>query len=199
MAFVSEWERLSEALRRVMAANELAEEEAQRDICRAIADQAVNIRGKLRKHVTKNLTSDAVLEGKDFHIPAEIRSEQLDWDRSRPLKPWVVRPESFRVPGNWELDRIELFRAHVTKVLCRAEKARETTKKASKKGGARNRSRPASKAAQEAIKELFPQRVPGQSILRNKMLCRQVSEKLREKGLPGVSPDTILRAAGRRK
>jgi hypothetical protein len=199
MAFVSEWERLSEALRRVMAANELPEQEAQSDICRAIADQAVNIRLKLRKHVTKLLTSDALLEGNDFQIPDEIRPEQLDWDRSRPLKPWMVRRESFSVPGQWELERIELFRPHVTKVLCRAEKQGETIKKASKKTDARSKSQPALKAAQEAIKELFPQDPPGQSVLRNKMLCRQVSEKLREKGLPNVSDDTILRAAGRRK
>jgi hypothetical protein len=50
MAYVSEWERLSEALTRVMAAGGLPEDEAQTDICRAIAEGAVNIRGKLGRH-----------------------------------------------------------------------------------------------------------------------------------------------------
>ena len=43
MAYVPDWERLSDALSRVMAAG-LSKPEAQRDICRAIVDRKISIR-----------------------------------------------------------------------------------------------------------------------------------------------------------
>ena len=48
MAYVGEWERLSDAVVRVMEVTGLPKEEAQTDICRAVADGAVKIRAKLR-------------------------------------------------------------------------------------------------------------------------------------------------------
>ena len=81
MAYVSEWERLSKALTRVMAAGGLPEDEAQTDICRAIAEGAVEIRGKLKKQSIGPMSaSNTVLEGKDFHISSEIKPEDLDWE-----------------------------------------------------------------------------------------------------------------------
>jgi hypothetical protein len=47
MAYVAEWELLSEAANRVMTMTGLSKDQAQNDICRAIADGAVRIRGKL--------------------------------------------------------------------------------------------------------------------------------------------------------
>ena len=61
------------------------------------------------------------------------------------------------------------------------------------------KSGPALERARGAIKELYPDGVPGQATEPNANLCRRVSAKLREESLPGVSDDTILRAAGRRK
>jgi 7-cyano-7-deazaguanine synthase in queuosine biosynthesis len=61
--------------------------------------------------------------------------------------------------------------------------------------GGRSKSRPAFERAQRVIEELYPDGVPDQATESNKTLCRRVSEKLKE----AVSPDTILRAAGRRK
>jgi 7-cyano-7-deazaguanine synthase in queuosine biosynthesis len=63
----------------------------------------------------------------------------------------------------------------------------------------RGKSRPALERARGAIKELYPDGVPGQATEPNANLCRRVSAKLQEESLPGVSDDTILRAAGRRK
>jgi hypothetical protein len=61
------------------------------------------------------------------------------------------------------------------------------------------RSKPALERARGAITELYPDGVPGQAAEPNVILCRRVGEKLKQAGLPDVSNDTILRAAGRRK
>jgi hypothetical protein len=64
--------------------------------------------------------------------------------------------------------------------------------------GGRGKSRPALERARGAIDELYPTGVPEQAVEPNTNLCRRVGEKLKQAGLPGVSDDTILRAAGRR-
>jgi 7-cyano-7-deazaguanine synthase in queuosine biosynthesis len=63
----------------------------------------------------------------------------------------------------------------------------------------RSKSKPALERADGAIRELYPKGVPGQAAEPNANLCRRVGEKLKQAGLPGVSDDTILRAAGRRR
>jgi hypothetical protein len=62
-----------------------------------------------------------------------------------------------------------------------------------------SKTRPALERARGAIKELYPTGVPAQAAEPNTNLCRRVGEKLKQAGLPEVSDDTILRAAGRRK
>jgi hypothetical protein len=142
------------------------------------------------------VTSTAVLERNDFEIPDPLKPQDFDWESSRPLKKWIVRRESgFRPPGLWELEWIELSRDDVTKVLC----STEITEQAARRTGTRKVTSPALERASEAINELFPQGVPKQAVLPNKNLCSRVHQKIAEKGLPYVSPDTILRAAGRRK
>src|SRR3989442_11041156 len=164
MAYVSAWERLSDAIIRVMAAAGLSKDQAKADICRAIADGAVKIRGKLERHTTRHLrASNMVLEGEDFHIPTKIKSEDLDWERSRPAKSWLVRRGTSAPPGYWDLEWIELFRNDVTKVFGTAAKRGESAHHASSEKGATSRSRPALERARRAIKELYPQGVPGQA------------------------------------
>ena len=63
----------------------------------------------------------------------------------------------------------------------------------------RAKSRPALDRAREAVNRLYPTGVPDQATEPNAKLCRRIAEKLKEAGLSGVSDDTILRAAGRRK
>jgi hypothetical protein len=63
----------------------------------------------------------------------------------------------------------------------------------------RGKSKPTLERARGAIEELYPNGVPLQSAEPNVNLCRRVGEKLKKSGLPNVSNDTILRAAGRRK
>jgi hypothetical protein len=69
MSYVRAWQRLSEAIESIRAEAGDAREEAQTDICQAIADRTVKIQGKLRGHTTRPNTSKRVLEGKDFLIP----------------------------------------------------------------------------------------------------------------------------------
>jgi hypothetical protein len=62
-----------------------------------------------------------------------------------------------------------------------------------------DRKRPDRERAQSAINEVYSSGVPDQATEPNVRLCHKVGRWLKDKGLPGVSNDTILRAAGRRK
>jgi hypothetical protein len=139
------------------------------------------------------------LRGTAFEIPAEIKSEDFDWETSRPLKPWFVRRGTFDSPGYWELEWIELFRADVMNVLCTPAEPGRPAERPSSKTATQSRSRPSRDRAQQAIYELYPQGLPSPVELPNWLLCRRVRDKLKEQGLLVVSDDTILRVAGRRR
>jgi hypothetical protein len=198
MAYVAQWERLSDASHRVITVAGVSKDEAQTDICQAIADGTIKIRCKLERHTTRQLRSKTVLEGKSFDIPTKIRPQDLDWEGSRSVKPWMVRRGTSALPGYWDLEWIELSRTDVTNVLCSAGTHSEAAQPASSETGATSRSRPALERAQRAVKGLYPQGVPEQAAEPNAKLCRRVGDELNKEGLPGVSDDTILRAAGRR-
>ena len=51
MVYVDKWERLSEASTRVMETAGISKDEAQTDICRAIADGGIKIRCKLGRQL----------------------------------------------------------------------------------------------------------------------------------------------------
>ena len=125
MPYVSAWERLPDTIRRVTAGRR-PKEQAQIDLCRAIADGTVKIRCKLKRH-TRGFTSQAVLEGKDFEIRTEIKSEDLNWETSCPVKPWLVQRGSYSIPGYWSLEWLEVCRTDVTKALCAAKEQDENT------------------------------------------------------------------------
>ena len=114
MPYVPAWEWLADAIKRVSAGGRPIEM-AKTDLCRAIADRNVKIRSKLKRS-TRGLTSNAVLEGKDFDIPTEIKPKDLNWETSCPVKRWFVPGGRYR--GHWDLELIEVCRADVTKVLC---------------------------------------------------------------------------------
>jgi hypothetical protein len=118
--YVSVWERLPDAIRRIMEGGR-SKELAQADLCQAIADGTVNIRCKLQQMHGRNFTSKDVLEGKDFQIRTEIKPENFDWEVSRPVKPWFVRRGCYSPPGHWYLAWILVCRADVTKAFCLTE------------------------------------------------------------------------------
>jgi hypothetical protein len=199
MPYLPGWERLSDAATSVMTAAGIANDEARSNICQAIADRKVKIRGKLGRHTTKPIRSSTVLEGKDFEIPTDLKLEDLDWERSRPLKPWFVRRGGSVPAGYWDLDWIQLSRTELTNRLCPGGPRGEPAQPASSETGAKRRRRPAFDRAQRAIKEEYPHGVPDQAAEPNANLCGRVGKRLKNEGLPGVSDDTILRAADRRK
>src|SRR5262249_18610740 len=103
---------------RVGAATGLSEDEAKADICQAMADRAVKIRIKPEKHASTPMRSTEVVDGEKFEIPAEIKPEDMDWERSCPRKPWPARRGSFAPAGFWDLEWIELCMSDVANVLC---------------------------------------------------------------------------------
>jgi hypothetical protein len=151
MAYVPAWQQLSDAIESVMAGAGRSREEAKTDICQAIADRPVKILCQLKRHATRPNTSKAVLEGKDFEIPAEIKPADLDWERSRPLKAWFVRRESYSVGENWDLEWIKVCRADVTKVLCAATEQDENTRHAASETPAKSTSRPAAESQEMPV------------------------------------------------
>ena len=73
MPYVPVWKRLPEAIKHLTAGGR-PKDQAQTELCQAIGDWSVKIRGKLKKHTTRHLSaSGTVLQGTDFHIPAEIK------------------------------------------------------------------------------------------------------------------------------
>ena len=177
----------------------LSIEEAKTDVCQAIADGTIKIRVKPREHTTKHFTSKSVLAGKDVQIPTNIKADDLDWEKSRPVKPWLVPHGSHRPHGYWNLEWIELSRTDVTNVFCPAKTVSQTVQPASSRQNAKGRSKPALERAKRVIQQLYPHGVPEQAVEPNKVLCRHVSEELKKRGLAEVSPETILRAADRRR
>jgi hypothetical protein len=197
MDYVSAWERLPQAAERVRAAADASEDEAKHAICRAIADRSVEIQAKLNRHASNGFrASNTILEGKDFEIPTKIEPADLDWENSCPLGQWFVRRGAYDVPGFWFLDWIELSRADVTDILCAGSPPASPlpTKRVTT-----GRRRPALERAKYAVQEAYPEGVPDQAAEPNACLCRRIGDKLKKQGLPNVSDDTILRAAGRRK
>ena len=55
-----------------------------------------------------------------------IEPDDFDWQNSCPLKPWRVKRGAFSIPGDWELEWIEVCRADVTDVLCVCEQDKST-------------------------------------------------------------------------
>lgn len=197
------WEKLLSALRRFTGIG-TSENDAKQAICDGIADRAIEIRLELDKHTTKRMTARGkVLAGSDIEIPAHLEPRDLDFENSRPVKPWAVdRARNGHLAGYWSVAWIELSRTDVTKALISAGSGDEpATAKGPqvKSPQGRRKSRPGRDAARRAIAALYPDGVPDQVAMPNTTLCRRVGKKLKEMNLPQVSDETILRAADRRK
>jgi hypothetical protein len=125
MVYVPDWERLSDALQRVMAPG-MKEDQAKRDICNAIADRKIKIRGLIAKEEGHGSFGERVVgtvrHGGEIEIPSHLSSRDFDWDNSRPVFPWQESPihNSSVFAARWHLEWIEVFRADVTNLLCGA-------------------------------------------------------------------------------
>ncbi len=209
MAYIPEWERLADSRRRVMAAGG-SKREAQRDICRALADQKIKIRYLIGKEILGG-TPVPTGQGMSGHviwrpdvIPRSLASADFDWRKSRPVRPWQLYPN----PVFWELDWIELYSADVTRTLVvprsialvrppGLSSTRPPVPKRPPNESHRQRHRPAQALAAEALKALFGRKIPGRTSLTDQKLCGAVQEWLKANDRRKVSCDSILRAAKR--
>jgi hypothetical protein len=112
VAYISEWERLSDALGRVMAIG-VSRSQAKRDLCDAIVDRKIGIR-----HLDD-----------DVRVPPDLDPQEFDWQNSRSRSSWE-KVRNGNVIGRWRPPRIELRCADVTSVLCRGERGKSGAGKA---------------------------------------------------------------------
>jgi hypothetical protein len=123
--YLPDWERLSDALARILASG-LSKHEAQVGVCRAIADRKIKIRYLIANEEIGGIATPKghglaghVLNRLDI-IPARLAPRDFDWRKSRPKKPWQVSPN----PVFWHLDWIEVFSGDITSVLCSGRQLR---------------------------------------------------------------------------
>jgi hypothetical protein len=211
MVYVSDWERLSDSLARVTTTG-AGENEAQFDLCRAIAERKIKIRGHVEKDLIKVfrfLTDNSepswaeaageVREGVAMEIPGNLQPWDFDWQQSRPLNPWRARGNSI---WTWEFAWIELSKDDVTRVLCRGGSGDGSSARNDRQEYAhrsRGKTAPWREKARQALKEIYPNGVPEQPDETNAVLCGKVQDWLKQNKRPKISDDTILRAAMRRK
>lgn len=189
------WMRLSEALTDVKSMP-LSEGDAKRFICNAIADLKIKVQLGLLRHATRHATAHGKrVLGANVDIPADLEPQHLDFENSRPLGTWFVRREQKSyTPGRWEFDWIELDREDLAKLVRSIGVAVER-----RPLQPRRKAQTAREGARRAVLALFPNGNPDQVTVPNTNLCKCVGAKMKEMGLPNISDDTILRAAGRRK
>ena len=198
MTYTSKWERLSNAVERIMKSTHPSREQAESDICRAISDRAIGVQAKLARHATGLQTSHVTVGGSNLHIPRPLEPHALDWQHSRPIKPWLISGDPRLRSGHWHFEWIELLQEDVTREILAPEKAIAPAKApiAAKR---KTRATPQLDAAKAALRALFPEGVPSQDVLSNDQLFNKVVKYLEKNNGPHVSRDTVLRAAGRRK
>jgi len=202
MPYIRDWQGLPDALKSV-ASKDSSDDDAKRDICNAIADQKIKIRLSLRRHTSKLMTSRGRwLTNEEVEIPSPLEPEDFDFENSRPIKPWAVRREKIpHLAGYWHIERIELSKSDVEKLLISsAGSSSAASIPHQPASGPHRKSQTAREGAHRAIREVYPGGVvPDQAAEPNATWCRRVGAKLKQLGLPDVSDDTILRAAGRRR
>jgi hypothetical protein len=116
MAYVPDWERLSDGVKRVVATG-VAEDEAKSDVSRAIADRKIRVRLTVAVEADVLMTwhqmvakaqglgadpnhsaySVECFEGASIKVPSHLTPDDFDWQNSRPLKPWQIRPHGGRL------------------------------------------------------------------------------------------------------
>ena len=69
MTYTSKWERLSNAVERIMESTSVSREQTELEICRAMADGAIEIRAKLAGHVNGLQKSHQKVDASVIRIP----------------------------------------------------------------------------------------------------------------------------------
>jgi hypothetical protein len=139
----------------------------------------------------------AVLQA-DEVLKAHRRSHQMAYQRSV-VEEWLQQ----RGFTGGQFSRAAFDRAFAAQfpesVLPHVAKPGKSTEKQAVPVKRATSSRPGRERALKALNEVYSNDFPDQASEPNARLCKKVGEWLKAAGLPDVSDDTILRAAGRRK
>jgi hypothetical protein len=188
----------------------LTQAEAETEIILAFRDRMLNYRAIREKITTLSgaIVPPEFLRRLAFKnelklglaIPRDLGPADLDWENSRPKKPWPYGDQWRKFLAH--IAKLELSAKDVMRVLCRgaADTSEDTSRGEELPPDAALRKRPMRKLADHAIKQIFPAGDPGKDEVPHDELVQRVTNFLKEAGhrhLPGK--DTILRAAGRRK
>jgi hypothetical protein len=166
VAYVRVWESLGDTLKRVISSG-LSRKEAKTDLCHAIADRKIGIRLTVafetdaftayRQMVTKaqglgsypKHPADAAeyFEGANVKVPSMLKPNDFDWQKSRPRKPWPIRPRGGR-RGEWKWCLPSLIELRTAEVL---SWILETYRNATEKAG-----RPTAATAPESAATMRP-------------------------------------------
>jgi hypothetical protein len=145
MAYVQDWERLSDALKRLVEAG-VSEDEGKLDISRAIADR--KIRGRLTVAMEADIIatwhqmvmkvqglgtgpnhlagSVECFEGGNINVPSYLLPGDFDWQASRPLLPWPIRPRDGRL-NEWKSRLALLLELRTIEVLAWIQRTYSST------------------------------------------------------------------------
>ncbi|MCC8971768.1 hypothetical protein [Bradyrhizobium brasilense] len=197
MTYESKWVSPSAAVEQLVKSTACSQEQAQWGICRALSDGVIEIRAHLLKHDSTMQTSRDVVTGTVLQIPTELKPNDIDWQHSRPKKPWWLSNYPRHHSGLWHLARIEFSSTNVTRIIS-PNGATPDAPRSEKKPTRKHRERPSREAAEIAIKDLWPNDLPPPHELQNYQLVDRVIKRIKERGWRVVSRDTILRAAGRK-
>ena len=203
MRYTPNWLSLSEA-RELLIASGLLASEAETDLTRALREtkihfkraiKGVTFRGHaVQPEVFRQMT---VRDGNRFRlrVPADLAPNDLDWDNSRPGRPWPLGEGYLAHIARLELSRSDLEREFR---LVEAEASEDVRREDASSAGDSGRDRPRRKWARKAIDGAYPNGDPGPKKVPNGKFVEAVQAyaKLQRWNIGG--PDTILREAGRR-
>jgi hypothetical protein len=136
--YVPHWERLPEAVKRVVATG-ANEDQAKQAICTAIADKKIKVRFSIASEESGASFGEhdvgTVRDGDEIEIPSQLAPNDFNWEQSRPLEPWRdIRKGFSALAARWHLEWIEVFTADVSEVLYGAENVTTVRLKKPKRG-----------------------------------------------------------------
>jgi hypothetical protein len=208
LTYTPTWEPIAEALERVVATG-LPKGDAQRNLCRAIADLRIDIR--LHLAATQALPA-LTLSRPSLEIPARLSPSDIDWKFSRLPKEsslWPGPSQRFGEPTtlyirdnfgrmNRTVESVEVRVADVIRVFCDDDDVTkpEAPKPAEEQPKQAPKRSPQVESALLAIDELWPVEIPPG--LKATDRDKQINDLLKTKKLSQVSKSSILRALSAR-
>jgi len=200
VAYISSWERIAEALGRVIATG-LTESEAKRQLCAAIADKTIDVRLILAADTQRGWSEE--VSTSEPSIPPHLSPEDIDWGASRPHHQWPPAPQRPGEPASLfalrTMDRLmgrtisllevraqdveRVFGGSTQEIVARLP-ADSPTRASS--AGAKSR------GVRQAIGELWPEGMPAGLVAKDR--DNKIANWFRDRGLSVPGRRTIQRA-----